>query len=332
MEAKDIFVLDVIADMGELLTTEQLEELKATLYIQLKPYTVSKITTEIVPYSGGNDELLKKFFIAKQVEGCSEKTLRYYIATLKFFMRIMQLPMEKVTTENIQYYLAWYRKERGCSKANMNNIRRILSTFFHWLRDNDIIVKSPTDPIKKIKFEQKVRVPFTNEEIEKMRYAARNNLKLRALIEFLLSTACRASEVANLKRSEVNMTNGEAIVMGKGSKERTVYLNTQAIYYLKKYLDSRIDNNQYLFVSDLFPFKRLEISGIEIAIRKLGRALGIEAFPHKFRHTAATRLREKGMDITLIQKILGHKKIETTMVYVKVSQTDAKYVHSKLLG
>lgn len=332
MDTKDFFIADVVADMTRILNDEQLYELKTVLYLKMKDFDLNEKPKDIVVYNGGNDEHLKHFFVAKKIEGCSPKTLKYYMLQLRHFMRTVQKPIEQIKTEDIQLYLAYYLKERRCSKGNINNIRRILSSFFNWCRDNDIILRSPTQNIKNIKYEKKVQKPFTSEEVEKMRDYCTNNIKLRAIIEFLLSTGCRISEMCDLNKKDINFSDGTGIVMGKGSKERVIYLNTTAKFYLQKYLDYRIDNNVALFVADLYPFSRLQISGVEIAIRKMGRQLGFKAHPHKFRRTCATQLIQKGMKVELVQEVMGHKKIDTTMIYAKVADEAVKFEHKKIFG
>ncbi|MDM8143181.1 tyrosine-type recombinase/integrase [Megamonas hypermegale] len=332
-DVRDILVSDVVADMYEILTPEQIQELRTSMYARMKFLIITQSDgTLIVRDEETNESLLKRFIATKGIEGCSQNTLRYYYATVKIFIKNYKKDVRLATTADIQIFLGWYYKTRGCSKSNMNNIRRVLSSFYHWMRDNDIIVKSPTDPIKKIKCEQKIRQPFTTEEIELLRLGCRDNIKLRALIEFLLSTACRISEVAALNIADVNFAEGEVVVMGKRSKERKVYLNATAKLYLKKYLDSRIDDSDALFVSDNLPYGRLQMSGMEILIRKLGQKVGVRAYPHKFRHTTATMAIQKGMRVEQVQVMLGHNEIDTTMIYAKVASKDVKYAHAKYLG
>ena len=279
-----------------------------------------------------NHELLQLFLTAKQVEGCSLKTLRYYQRTVENLFGAMTGTIIQLSTDDLRSYLARYQAETGCSKANLDNIRRILSSFFAWLEQEEYIIKNPIRRIKKIKTEQTVKETYTDENLEIMRDNCENVRDL-AIIDLLASTGMRVGELVQLNRSDIDFENRECIVFGKGKKERPVYFDARTKIHLKNYLNSRVDNHPALFVTLFKNTKRLGIAGVEIRLRKLGRKLGIsKVHPHKFRRTLATKAIDKGMPIEQVQKLLGHAKIDTTLAYAMVNQSNVKHSHQKFIS
>ncbi len=279
-----------------------------------------------------NHELLQLFITAKQVEGCSLKTLRYYQRTVENLFGAMTGTIIQLSTDDLRSYLARYQAETGCSKANLDNIRRILSSFFAWLEQEEYIIKNPIRRIKKIKTEQTVKETYTDENLEIMRDNC-ENLRDLAIIDLLASTGMRVGELVQLNRSDIDFENRECIVFGKGKKERPVYFDARTKIHLKNYLNSRVDNHPALFVTLFKNTKRLGIAGVEIRLRKLGRKLGIsKVHPHKFRRTLATKAIDKGMPIEQVQKLLGHAKIDTTLAYAMVNQSNVKHSHQKFIS
>lgn len=279
-----------------------------------------------------NSELLEMFISAKRVEGCSEKTLKYYKVTLVRLFDVMDMHVTHMKTDDLRNYLSDYQQTSQCTKANIDNIRRILSSFFAWLEDENYIIKSPVRRIHKIKSSKVVKETYSDESMEIIRDQC-DCLRDLALIDLLASTGMRVGELVRLNRDDIDFENRECVVFGKGSKERPVYFDARTKIHLKNYLDSRIDDEDALFVSLLFPHKRLEISGVEIRLRELGRKLGItKVHPHKFRRTLATRAIDKGMPIEQVQRLLGHAKIDTTMQYAMVNQNNVKISHRKYIG
>lgn len=279
-----------------------------------------------------NSELLEMFISAKRVEGCSEKTLKYYKVTLVRLFDVMDMHVTHMKTDDLRNYLSDYQQTSQCTKANIDNIRRILSSFFAWLEDENYIIKSPVRRIHKIKSSKVVKETYSDETMEIIRDQC-GCLRDLALIDLLASTGMRVGELVRLNRDDIDFENRECVVFGKGSKERPVYFDARTKIHLKNYLDSRIDDEDALFVSLLFPHKRLEISGVEIRLRELGRKLGItKVHPHKFRRTLATRAIDKGMPIEQVQRLLGHAKIDTTMQYAMVNQNNVKISHRKYIG
>lgn len=327
---KEQLMAEILRQMLPYLDNAQMERLQEVLGHVLWEVQVSA-TVEIAEQES-NGTVLARFISAKRVEGCSVKTLKYYQTTLLRFFEAVPIHVTHVTTEDLRDYLSDYQQARGCSKSNIDNIRRILSSFFAWLEDENIILKSPVRRIHKIKSSQTVKETYTDEALEVMRDQC-GCLRDLAMIDLLASTGMRVGELVRLNRADIDFENRECIVFGKGSKERPVYFDARTKIHLKNYLDSRTDDNPALFVSLLKPHDRLEISGVEIRLRKLGRRLGIsKVHPHKFRRTLATRAIDKGMPIEQVQRLLGHAKIDTTMQYAMVNQNNVKISHRKYIS
>ena len=276
--------------------------------------------------------MLQAFLSSKRVEGCSEKTLKYYKATIGRLLANLDIHITHVTTDHLRQYLAEYQRSSDCGKANIDNIRRILSSFFAWLEDENYILKSPVRRIHKIKTAKTVKETYSDETLEMMRDSCAN-LRDLAMIDLLASTGMRVGELVGLNIADIDFENRECVVFGKGNKERPVYFDARTKIHLRNYIQSRTDTNPALFVSLLKPFERLKISGVEIRMRKIGHNLGLDkVHPHKFRRTLATRAIDKGMPIEQVQQLLGHAKIDTTMQYAMVSQNNVKLSHRKYIG
>lgn len=272
------------------------------------------------------------FIGAKKVEGRSEKTLNYYRKTIENMVSDISKQINHITTEDLRLYLAKYQETNKSSKVTIDNIRRILSSFFGWLEDEDYIIKSPVRRIHKVKTTKSIKETYTDEELESMRDNC-ENLRDLALIDVLSSTGMRVGELVLLNREDINFTERECIVLGKGDKERTVYFDARTKMHLQKYLDNRTDDNKALFVSLKQPFKRLKIGGVEARLRDIGLQLGIKKLhPHKFRRTLATMAIDKGMPIEQLQQLLGHQRIDTTLQYAMVKQSNVKMSHRKYIG
>ena len=277
-------------------------------------------------------DLLPAFIAAKRVEGCSEKSLRYYESTIRNMLDTISKPEKQITTEDLRSYLDTYQRRGTVSKVTLDNVRRILSSFFSWLEDEDYIVKSPVRRIHKVKTGKTVKETYTDESLELMRDYCDNPRDL-ALIDLLASTGIRVGELVKLNRGDVDFENRECIVFGKGNKERKVYFDARTKIHLQKYLANRTDDNEALFVSLIKPFERLQISGVEIRLRKIGRELGIhKTHPHKFRRTLATMAIDKGMPIEQVQQLLGHQSIDTTLQYAMVNQANVMNSCKKFIG
>lgn len=311
--------------MDEYLTANQSQKLQRVL--------VSRLTKETRSINGiSNDNYLSMFLNAKKIEGCSERTLSYYKTTIEKLLDEIDDPIRKVTTDDIRDYLANYQGLNDCSKTTIDNIRRNISSFFTWLEEEDYIIKSPMRRIHKIKTTKTVKEIISDEEIEKMRDRC-SSLRDLAIIDLLYSTGIRIGELVRLNIDDIDFEERECIVFGKGDKERRVYFDAKTKIHLMGYINSRSDANPALFVTLDAPYDRLQISGVEIRLRRLGRELGInKVHPHKFRRTMATRAIDKGMPIEQVQKLLGHSQIDTTMHYAIVNQTNVKVAHRKFIA
>lgn len=300
----------IIKDMVMYLTPYQLKQLKTTLQDKLENVEINLILDKekLIADRSSNDKLLKMFISAKNVEGCSSKTLKYYREILERFLKDIDKPIKETTTDEIRHYLTNYKENRDCSLTSIDNIRRVFSSFYKWLEDEDYINKSPIRRIHKIKTLTQVKEPFTDEEIEKMREGCKNIRDL-AIIELLYSTGIRVGELINLNIKDINFAERSCIVLGKGNKQREVYFDIRTKLHLEEYLKTREDNNLALFVSRNKPHQRLTSATIEFFIRDLGRTLNIEkAHPHKFRRTMATIALDKGMAIEEVQTLLRSYK------------------------
>ena len=320
----------IIMKMLPILTNEQLKALKNALTNTLSNYDLTR--SETYGRSAQKPELIELFISAKRVEGCSEQTLKYYRSTIEAMRAELGKPPEQITTTDIRDYLTQYQNQRKSSRVTIDNIRRILSTFFSWLEDEDYIVKSPARRIHKVKTAKVVKDTFSDEDLEKMRDQC-DNLRDLAMIDLLASSGMRVGEMVALNREDINFVERECVVLGRGNKERVVYFDARTKIHLQNYLDSRTDGNSALFVSLRSPYERIMIGGVESRLRNMGRELQIpKLHPHKFRRTLATTAIDKGMPIEQVQQLLGHQKIDTTMHYAMVKQQNVKSAHRKYIG
>lgn len=312
------------------LDNAQMEILHKVLNRCLGNVEINTKSIEICEYS--NDELIKKFISAKEIEGCSKRTTKYYESTLLKMNSKMDKGITHMTTDDLRSYLTDYQKVNNCSKASVDNVRRNLSSFFSWLEEENYILKSPMKRIHKIKTDKVIKETYSDETLELLRDNC-NCLRDLAIIDILASTGMRVGELVKLNINDIDFENRECVVFGKGNKERPVYFDARTKIHLKNYLNSRNDSNQALFVSLDEPHNRLNISGVEIRLRQLGRKLGIsKVHPHKFRRTVATKAIDKGMPIEQVQSLLGHSQIDTTMHYAMVNQNNVKESHRKYVA
>lgn len=285
---------------------------------------------DISKYS--NEELINKFISAKEIEGCSKRTTKYYESTLLKMNSKMNKGITHMTTDDLRTYLTDYQKINDCSKASVDNVRRNLSSFFSWLEEENYILKSPMKRIHKIKVDKVIKETYSDETLELLRDNC-DCLRDLAIIDLLASTGMRVGELVKLNINDIDFENRECVVFGKGNKERPVYFDARTKIHLKNYLNSRKDSDPALFVSLDTPHERLNISGVEIRLRQLGRRLGIQkVHPHKFRRTVATKAIDKGMPIEQVQSLLGHSQIDTTMHYAMVNQNNVKESHRKYVA
>jgi integrase/recombinase XerD len=327
---KDAKINEVLQEMLPYLDNAQMEQLQRVLQ-----HTFWNCSIADKPEQGSSEQapdMVDLFLASKRVEGCSEKTLTYYKATIEASISEIGKQVRHITTEDLRSYLTEYQRKRQSSRVTIDNIRRILSSFFSWLEDEDYILKSPVRRIHRVKTSTVIKETYTDEALETMRDNC-TELRDLAMIDLLASTGMRVGEMVLLNREDIDFNERECIVFGKGDKERLVYFDARTKIHLQNYLASRADTEQALFVSLKAPYKRLQISGVESRLREMGKRLDIpKVHPHKFRRTLATVAIDKGMPIEQLQQLLGHQRIDTTLKYAMVKQSNVKLAHRKYIG
>lgn len=322
----------IVAAMQEDLTDEQLRKLESVLIMQLHGLKIEEECTQLVISERHWMKVLRLYIASKRIENCAESTLENYERCIRMMMESLNKKITDITTNDLRYYLAVYQDRRKISLSYMETLRHYISSFFSWAVDEGYIIRNPARRLKRIKVPQKIRRPYTAEEREHLKDIAKTQRDL-TIMELLYSTAGRIGEVVALNRDDVDFYKKEIVIWGqKGKKERTVYLTDGCVYHLKKYLNSRIDNNPALFVSLRKPYKRIGKNGIEAMLRKLGLESGIHAHPHKFRRTMLTDGGTRGIPLQELQTYAGHTKADTTMLYISVKQDSIKASFMKCIA
>ena len=348
---KDELISNISNKLFNLLTIQQINEVKEILIIEMNNVEIKYKEKSLVVAGDETSQTIKKFIACKKLAGLTDRSLKAYLNELSIFFKTINKSYKSIITDDIRVYLAMSRKNNN--EISIDNKRRYLNSFFEWCFNEELIERNPIKKINKIKSKKQVKESFTDLEIEKMRsilnyekiyapkkYQKETRLRNIAIFETLLSTGARVTELISIKKVQVDKGQDELVILGKGNKERPVYLNARAIIAIKNYLKERKDDNDYLFISH--PITHLSNqkekvsnctqSCIECMVRKLGKRVNIEAYPHKFRRTAATNAVRKGMPIEQVQKMLGHATLNTTQIYVNVSDTDVKISHEKYLS
>ena len=329
---KNEIINTVIEQMSRTLDSAELKELKNVLESSLGNYDICYAESGWSKSEKENEELLDAFLSAKKIEGCSDKTLKYYNSTICQLLQHLQKSVRSISTADLRLYLSDYQSKKSSSKVTIDNMRRIFSSFFAWLEDEDYIVKSPVRRIHRVRTDTLIKETISDENLELLRDAC-TEIRDLALIDILASTGMRVGELVKMNITDVNFQERQCIVFGKGNKEREVYFNARTKIHLQQYIRQRTDSNPALFVTLSAPHTRLTISGIEVRLRKLGRDVNqTKIHPHKFRRTLATQAIDKGMPIEQVQRLLGHVKIDTTLHYAMVNQSNVKMAHRKFLG
>jgi len=322
---KTTVIAEIKNRMMPYLNEMQIVQLSEVLEICLQEYFLEADQKE-------QPDIIQTFLAAKRVEGCSDKTLRYYDSTIRNVLRATGKQVQDISTDDLRIYLDGYQTNNKVSKVTIDNIRRILSTFFAWLEDENYIIKSPVRRIHKVKTCKTVKETYSDEFLEIMRDNA-ESIRDLAMIDLLASTGIRVGELVLINRTDVDFVNRECIVLGKGNKQRKVYFDARTKIHLQRYLSERTDDNPALFVTLNNPHSRLQIKGVEIRLQRLGRKLGlIRVHPHKFRRTLATMAIDKGMPIEQVQQLLGHESVDTTLQYAMVNQNNVKQSHRRYIG
>lgn len=320
----DTTIDNILARMQGALDHNQLQLLRHVLISEMTTYLTAQ-------KQHGDVDDVDAFLSAKKVEGCSHRTLHYYESTLKAMCSAIDKPCTRISTDDLRAYLNGYAEKRHVGKVTMDNIRRILSSFFSWLEEEDYIVKNPMRRIHRVKTAAIAKRVLDDEQLETLRDGCDTKRDL-AIVEMLASTGMRVGELVRLNIEHVDFNERECIVTGKGDKQRHVYFDARTKLHLKDYLDSRSDNNPALFVSLDKGASRLTIGAVEERVRSLGKSCGVgRVYPHLFRRTLATHAIDKGMPIEQVQRLLGHAKIDTTMHYAMVNQNNVKASHRRYL-
>lgn len=324
-------ILDIVTGMSGCLNKEQTDKLKVVLSQCLKNYDIVEKTTEIaLPYQSQNTELLKRYFAWKSTEGMSVKSLKSYKFIVDKALNEIQKPISEITEDDLFMYLSML-KYNGAKDTYLRNVKNYLSALFNWLFSKKLIANNPMNGISPIKIDKTIKEAFSSVELEKLRRATKTTRDL-AIVELLYASGMRVSEMEALNRSDIDLVNKAVKVYGKGGKERWVYINDTAAYYVDAYLRSRTDNDFALFVGLRKPYTRLDVSAIQRMLRELGKRTGIKkVHPHRFRRTLATDLLRKGMTIEEVSMILGHEKIDTTMGYCNINQQSVKNEYMRIM-
>lgn len=311
---------------------KSMDELKNVLYCVLSGYEITERSRELRQVDGSWEEELGAFLVRKRVEGRSDGTIEQYHQHLKRMLQYINKPVKEITEADLFMYISVYKKKRNVSNVYLDNIRLVFSSFFSWLNNKGYISKNPAAGLDPIKKEKRIKKSLSDTELEILR---RNCVIKRdtALVEFLYSTGVRVSELIALNRQDIDFDGMKAVVYGKGAKEREVYLTAAACMHLKEYIVERDDDSEALFVSLKQPHERLSVAGVEEILRRLGRETGIEkVHPHRFRRTMATNILHKGIPIEEVRDILGHVKLDTTLIYCQVSRENVRHHHKKYMS
>lgn len=330
--AREDILNDIVSGIKDVLSDEQMKQVSSSIKDVLAKYEINKRTSNEERREKENTELLDTFLSAKKIEGCSDKTIHYYQSSIDKLLNGLSKCIKEICTNDIRRYLAEIQEENNLSKVTIDNLRRIFSSFFSWLEDEDYIAKSPVRRIHKVRTDTLVKEVLSDEDIETLRDSC-NELRDLAMIDLLLSTGVRVGELVKMNRADIDFQERQCKVFGKGNKEREVYFNARTKIHLQRYLESRTDDNPALFVTLLKPHTRLTISGVEVRLRKMGKDVHIDkVHPHKFRRTLATMAIDRGMPIEQVQKLLGHVRIDTTLHYAMVNQQNVKIAHRKFIN
>lgn len=332
MDIRDTIINNVLQAVQPLLDSQQLQAVQDALCIQLGNYEVQERHTEIAVTDNTPDAMLARYVATKRIEGKAESTIKRYRDICYMMMHTICKPLHEITTYDLRYYLAAYKEYRKVSNRTLDGIRRCFSSFFSWLSNEGAIGRNPCAALTQIKYTKVVKKPYSATEMERLKQAC-TSIRDLALIDFLYASGCRVSEVVRLNRTDINFQMQDAVVLGKGNKERKIYLTPVALMHLQDYLVTRTDTDPCLFASLRAPYKRLSKAGIERALKQLGERAGVtNVHPHRYRRTLATNLLDRGANIQDVAAVLGHADLKTTQIYCYISQNNVKASYSKYIA
>ena len=329
------FANEFISKLDGKIPDEALRTVLQELQVFASNYDINQRETHVVPYQSNIPDCYRVYMVAKKIEGMSPESMKTYNFYLTDFFEHINRPFEQVTTNDIRIYLYETQKRTGISNRTLDGKRLVINTFMDWCWKEGYIPNNPCASIKPIKFEEKPREPLSNMELEIVRDAC-ENYRDKAMIELFYSTGCRLSEMVNLKISDIDFTSKEVHLFGKGSKHRTSYLNAKAEYMLKKYFELERPKDSIsdsVFVIFRKPYNEMHKGSIYARIKAIQKRSGIERslFPHLLRHTMATDALNRGMNVAEVKEILGHEKLDTTMIYAKISHDSVKFNHGRYI-
>lgn len=325
VSAKNTFVSDLEDVIGEYLTGAHTKRVVSDVKDELNDYTMERISQD---YNPQNDDIVQAYLNAKEIEGKSRETINRYRREIYKLCSYAEKPVCRITTEDVRDYLA-SEQLRGLSGHTLEGVRQCISAFFNWVWREGYIQRNPMGNIGAIKYKVELKIPFTALELERLRQSCRTSRDM-ALVMFFLTTGCRVDEVHKMDIDSVSFTDLEVKVLGKGNKERIVYLTPVSAMMLQKYLADRADDNDALFVGRK---GRLTTQGLRCILKKLEDRSGVvNVHPHRFRRTLATMLIDRGMSIQDVAKILGHSNINTTLGYIYSDKINIKHSYHQCIG
>lgn len=321
-----------LLELQDHLSAEQLRRLKDVLTIECSKYLITEQKNEVAIYDETSDiAAYKQFFVSKKLQGLSSGTLNLYMQTMNLFMRSVRKPFSDVTTNDIRLFIANREMSDRVSKGTLSRERGCIVRFFKWLCNEEYIAKDPGTRVENIKVPKRRKQEFSELEVEKLRSATANS-KESLVIELLLSTGCRVSELVSLNFRDYDQENDSITVIGKGNKQRTLYLNAKAKMALNHYLKDVPHITGPLFFGQTLG-KEMTSAGVQKLVKRLGFRAGVaNVHPHRFRRTAATLARRHGMPIELVMNFLGHESIDTTLKYSMIGDEELKLSHQKFVS
>lgn len=319
MSSKSKLIEEVLLDLSNMLTATELNVARQSLLKVFSKYEISEAAEEyaLMAIDEYNDQLLKRYLVKRSLSGIAKGSLEQYIRETKKCLTTIDKRAIDISAEDIEYYLITYRAQKQISNTSLQNMVNYINNFFLFLEDEELIQKSPCKKLPKIKPDTIPEPAFTKKEEERLLLNC-SNLRDRAILEFFIATGCRVSEVCSVKIKDIDLSSHAIRIIGKGNKLRTVYADDKALLHLDRYLTSRQIDSEYLFTSLKSPYGPLTPSGIQTIMNNIAATAGIlNVHPHRFRATFCTRMIDRGVPLHVVQRLMGHARIDTTMTYYR---------------